>query len=652
MAKIIGIDLGTTNSVVSVMEGDQPKVLINPRGNRITPSVVAFNDKGERLVGEPARNQQVTNPKNTVFSVKRFMGRRHNEIEAEEKTVPYEVTGNDDEYVKIKVRDEIFTPEQVSAFILGDLKKTAEDYLGEEVKEAVVTVPAYFNDAQRQATKQAGEIAGLKVLRVLPEPTAAALAFGTDKKQSGKIFVFDLGGGTFDVSILDIDKDGDESLFEVLSIAGDTHLGGDDFDEEIIDWLAGEFKKQEGIDLRNDAMALQRLKEAAEKAKKELSSNVETNINLPFITADQNGPKHLNLTLTRSAFEGLIDKFGSRIKEPVLKALEDAKLKPGEIDDVLLVGGSTRIPFVQKIVKDVFGKEPNRSVNPDEVVAMGAAVQGGIAKGDVKDILVLDATPLSLGVETLGGVMTKLIERNTTIPTSKSETFSTAADSQTTVTVRVLQGEREFAKDNRLLGEFNLNDIPPAPRGVPQIEVTFNIDVNGILSVKAIDKSSGKEASIEVKGSGGLSDEEVERMKREAEQNAEADKKRREVVDLRNQADGAIASAEKLTSGDEAEKIPAEVRGEVESAVNRLKEVKDQDDADVLKKSLENLNAAVMKIGEAAYAASQGAPGGEAGPKATAEGGAGGAAPEAESDRAKPSDDEDVIDAEYEVKKE
>ncbi|MEM1012179.1 MAG: molecular chaperone DnaK [Planctomycetota bacterium] len=648
MAKIIGIDLGTTNSVVSVMEGDQPKVLINSRGNRITPSVVAFTDKGERLVGEPARHQQVTNPKNTVFSVKRFMGRRHNEIEAEEKTVPYEVTGSDDEYVKIKVREETFTPEQVSAFILGDLKKTAEDYLGETVTEAVVTVPAYFNDAQRQATKQAGEIAGLKVLRVLPEPTAAALAFGTDKKQSGKIFVFDLGGGTFDVSVLDIDKDGDESLFEVLSIAGDTHLGGDDFDEEIIDWLAGEFKKQEGIDLRNDPMALQRLKEAAEKAKKELSSNVETNINLPFITADQNGPKHLNLTLTRSAFEGLIDKFGARIKEPVLKALEDAKLKPGEIDDVLLVGGSTRIPFVQKIVKDVFGKEPNKSVNPDEVVAMGAAVQGGIAKGDVKDILVLDATPLSLGVETLGGVMTKLIERNTTIPTSKSETFSTAADSQTTVTVRVLQGEREFAKDNRLLGEFNLNEIPPAPRGVPQIEVTFNIDVNGILSVKAIDKSSGKEASIEVKGSGGLSDEEVERMKREAEQNAEADKARREVVDLRNQADGAIASAEKLLTGEDSDKIPADVRSEVESAVNRLKEVKDQDDADVLKKSLDNLNTAVMKIGEAAYAASQAAAGG---PEATAEAEGGGAAPEAESDRAKPEDD-DVIDAEYEVKKE
>ncbi len=644
MSKIIGIDLGTTNSVVSVMEGDQPKVLINSRGNRITPSVVAFTDKGERLVGEPARHQQVTNPKNTVFSAKRFMGRRHNEVASEEKTVPYEVTGGGEDYVKIKVRNEEYTPEQVSAFILQDLKKTAEDYLGEKVDEAVITVPAYFNDAQRQATKNAGEIAGLKVLRVLPEPTAAALAYGEGKNKGGKIFVFDLGGGTFDVSVLDVDKDADETLFEVLSIAGDTHLGGDDFDEEIIDWLAGEFKKQEGIDLRNDAMALQRLKEAAEKAKKELSSNVETGINLPFITADQNGPKHLNLTLTRSAFEGLIGSFVDRIKQPVMKALEDAKLKPSEIDEIILVGGSTRVPLVQKLVKDIFGKDPNKSVNPDEVVAMGAAVQAGIAKGDVKDILVLDATPLSLGVETLGGVMTKLIERNTTIPTSKSETFSTAADSQTTVTIRVLQGEREFAKDNRLLGEFNLNDIPPAPRGVPQIEVTFNIDVNGILGVKAVDKSSGKEASIEVKGSGGLSDEEIERMKADAEKNAEADKKRREVVDLRNQADGSITSTEKLLNGEDADKIPGDVRSEVESALNRVKEVKDQDDGDVIKKALETLNTAVMKIGEAAYAAAGGA---DADPTASAEG----AAPEAEGDRVKPEDD-DVIDAEYEVKKE
>ena len=647
MAKIIGIDLGTTNSVVSVMEGDAPKVLINSRGNRITPSVVAFTDKGERLVGEPARHQQVTNPKNTVFSVKRFMGRRHNEVASEEKTVPYTVAGGGEEYVKINVRDKDYTPEQVSAFILQDLKKTAEDYLGEAVNEAVITVPAYFNDAQRQATKDAGEIAGLKVMRVLPEPTAAALAFGIDKKQGGKVFVFDLGGGTFDVSILDVDKEGGEALFEVLSIAGDTHLGGDDFDEEIIDWLAGEFKKQEGIDLRTDPMALQRLKEAAEKAKKELSSNMETTINLPFITANQEGPKHLNLTLTRSKFEGLIDKFADRIKQPVTKALDDAKLKPGDVDDILLVGGSSRIPFVQKIVKDVFGKEPNRSVNPDEVVAMGAAIQGAIAKGDVKDILVLDATPLSLGVETLGGVMTKLIERNTTIPTSKGETFSTAADGQTTVTIRVLQGEREFAKDNRLLGEFNLSDIPPSPRGVPQIEVTFNIDVNGILSVKAVDKGTNKEASIEVKGAGGLSDEEIERMKRDAEQNAEADRRRREVVELKNQADGVIHGAEKLMSGEGGASVPPELRGEVESAVNRLKEVKDGDDADPIKKAMEAVNAAMMKVGEAAYAKAQPAP--EAGPEASSDR-ATAEAPEAEGDRAKPAD-EDVIDAEYEVKK-
>ncbi len=647
MSKIIGIDLGTTNSVVAVMEGDQPKVLVNSRGNRTTPSVVAFTEKGERLIGEPARHQQVTNPTNTVFSVKRFMGRRHNEVGQEEKTVPYPVTGGGEDYVKITVRDKAYTPEQLSAFILQDLKKTAEDYLGEAVTEAVITVPAYFNDAQRQATKNAGEIAGLKVLRVLPEPTAAALAFGEGKNKGGKVFVFDLGGGTFDVSILDIDKEGGESLFEVLSIAGDTHLGGDDFDEEIIDFLAEEFRKKEGIDLRKDPMALQRLKEEAEKAKKELSSNMETTINLPFITADQNGPKHLNLTLTRSKFESLIDSFVARIRQPVMKALEDAKLKPGDIDEILLVGGSTRVPLVQKIVKDIFNKEPNRSVNPDEVVAMGAAIQGGIAKGDVKDILVLDATPLSLGVETLGGVMTKLIERNTTIPTSKSETFSTAADSQTTVTIRVLQGEREFAKDNRLLGEFNLSDIPPAPRGVPQIEVTFNIDVNGILSVKAVDKSSGKEASIQVKGSGGLSDEEIERMKRDAEQHAEDDKKRKQLVELKNTADQTVYGTEKLLSGENADKIPGNVRGQVESALNQLKSVKEGDDADAIKKSLDAVNTAAMKIGEAAYAASAaqaaaGAPGPDAGGEDVA--------PEAGEDRAKP-EDEDVIDAEYEVKK-
>ena len=641
MGKIIGIDLGTTNSVVSLMEGDQPKVLINANGNRTTPSVVAFNDKGERLVGQSAKNQQVTNPENTIFSAKRFMGRRHNEVESEEKTVPYTLTGSGDEYVKIKVRDKEYTPEQISAFVLQDLKKTAEDYLGESVEEAIITVPAYFNDAQRQATKNAGEIAGLKVMRVLPEPTAAAVAFGLDKKTGGSIFVFDLGGGTFDVSVLDIDKDGDDSVFEVLSINGDTHLGGDDFDEVLIDHLAEEFRKKEGIDLRNDPMALQRLKEAAEKAKVELSSNMETNINLPFITADQSGPKHLNLTITRSKFEQLIDPLIQRLKKPVTDALADAKLKAGDIDDILLVGGSTRVPAVQAAVKEIFGKEPNKTVNPDEVVAMGAAIQGGIAKGDVSDILVLDATPLSLGVETQGGVMTKLIERNTTIPTEKKETFSTAADNQTAVTINVLQGEREFAKDNRMLGTFNLTDLPPAPRGVPQIEVTFKIDVNGILNVSAKDLGTGKEANIEVKGSGGLSDDEIEKMRQEAEAHAEEDKKKRELVDTKNQAEAAIGAAEKMLNGEGAEKIDPADRSNIEQAITGLKTAKDGDDLEAIKRNLQTLQEAQMKAGEKMYAqqAEAGAaeaPGGEPGP-------------EAQSDRAKATDD-DVVDAEFEVK--
>ena len=645
MAKIIGIDLGTTNSVVAVMEGDQPKVLINSSGNRITPSVVAFTDKGERLVGQVAKHQQVTNPNNTIFSVKRFMGRRHSEVSGEEKMVPYGVTGGAEDYVKIKVRDKEYTPEQLSAFILEDLKKTAEDYLGEKVTEAIITVPAYFNDAQRQATKNAGEIAGLKVLRVLPEPTAAAVAYGIDRKKDEKVLVFDLGGGTFDVSVLETTNDDGEQVFSVESINGDTHLGGDDFDEALIDFLAEEFRKKEGIDLRKDPMALQRLKEAAEKAKIELSSAMETTVNLPFITADQSGPKHLNLTITRSKFENLVMPLVERTKKPVLKALEDAKLKPGEIDEIILVGGSTRIPLVQKTVKELFnGKEPNKSVNPDEVVAMGAAIQGGIAKGDVKDILVLDATPLSLGVETLGGVMTKLIDRNTTIPTSKSETFSTAADSQTTVTINVLQGEREFAKDNRLLGTFNLNDIAPAPRGMPQIEVTFNIDVNGILAVKASDKSTGKEASIEVKGSGGLSDEEIEKMRRDAESHAEEDKKRKLLVELKNTGDQTVYATEKLLNGDNAEKITPDLRGNVESALSTLKDNLKGDDAEAIRRAIDKVNDASMKIGEAMYA--------NAGADAANAGAAGDpdVAPEAESDRAKPQD-EDVIDAEYEVKK-
>ncbi|HEY0007752.1 MAG TPA: molecular chaperone DnaK, partial [Tepidisphaeraceae bacterium] len=487
MAKIIGIDLGTTNSVVAVMEGDQPKVLINRSGSRITPSVVGFTEKGEVLVGQSAKHQQVTNPQNTVFSIKRFVGRRHNEVAGEEKMVPYKVLGGAEEYVKVEVRGKEYTPEQVSAFILQDLKKTAEDYLGEAVTEAVITVPAYFNDAQRQATKNAGEIAGLKVLRVLPEPTAAALAYGLDKKKNEKILVFDLGGGTFDVSCLDVG----DGVFEVLSIAGDTHLGGDDFDEELINYLAEEFRKREGIDLRKDPMALQRLKEAAEKAKIELSGAMETTINLPFITADASGPKHLQETLTRTRFEQLINRLVEKCRQPVLSALKDAGLEAKAIDEVVMVGGSTRVPLVQRMVKELFpGKEPNKTVNPDEVVAIGAAIQGAIAKGDVKDILVLDATPLSLGVETQGNVMTVLIARNTTIPTSKSEVFSTAADNQTAVTINVLQGERPMSKDNRLLGTFNLEGLAPAPRGVPQIEVQFNIDVNGILNVTAKDKGT------------------------------------------------------------------------------------------------------------------------------------------------------------------
>ncbi len=640
MSKIIGIDLGTTNSCVAVMEGGQAKVLINASGNRITPSVVGFTDKGERLVGQPARHQQVTNPKNTVFSVKRFMGRRRSEVTSggdsgygksgnEEAKVPYTITGSGDDFVKVKVNQGEFTPQQVSAFILQDLKKTAEEYLGEKVERAVITVPAYFNDAQRQATKDAGEIAGLKVERIINEPTAAALAYGVEKNKNEKIAVFDLGGGTFDVSILDIG----DGVFEVLSTNGDTHLGGDDWDQKLIDFIAEEFRKKEGIDLRKDAMALQRLKEAAEKAKCELSTMQEAQVNLPFITADQNGPKHLQMSITRAKFEALTADLFERLKAPCLQALKDAKLDASKIHEVVLVGGSTRMPKAQQIAKEIFGKEPNKSVNPDEVVALGAAIQGGVLNKEVKDILLLDVTPLSLGVETLGGVMTKLIEKNTTIPTSKKETFSTAADSQTSVQIHVLQGEREFAKDNRTLGQFELGGIAPAPRGVPQIEVEFALDANGILTVTATDKATGKKADIKITNSGGLDKSEIEKMKRDAEQHAAEDKKRREVIDLKNKGDAMVISTKKALE-EHGGKVGPEVRAKVESALSSLESKLKTDDKAAIEAAIRELENSSMELGKVVYeAAAKNAPTG-----ATAE-------PKPDGGKK-----DDVIDAEYKVK--
>ncbi|MBL7106926.1 MAG: molecular chaperone DnaK [Phycisphaerae bacterium] len=644
MAKIIGIDLGTTNSVVAVMEGSAPKVLINSSGSRLTSSVVGFTEKGERLVGQIARHQQVTNPENTVFSIKRFMGRRHNEVASEEKIVPYKITGGPDELVKVDVRGKEYTPPEISAMILQDLKKTAEDYLGEEVTSAVITVPAYFNDAQRQATKDAGQIAGLKVERIINEPTAAAFAYGLEKKKNEKVAVFDFGGGTFDVSILDIGGFEDEGgIIEVLSTNGDTHLGGDDLDEVLINYLADEFKKKEGIDLRTDPMAHQRLKEAAEKAKCELSTQVETTINLPFITADSSGPKHLQLSITRSKFEALAEEILERLKIPCQKAIQDANLNQNEIAEVLLVGGSTRMPKVQQIVKDIFGKDPNKSINPDEVVALGAALQGAVLAGDagVKDILLLDVTPLSLGIETLGGVMTKLIERNTTIPTSKKEVFSTAADSQTTVDIHVLQGEREFAHDNRTLGRFQLSDIPTAPRGIPQIEVAFDIDANGILNVSAKDIGTGKQQSIQIKSSSGLNEEEIKKMQSDAEAHAAEDKKKRELVDLKNQADQLVYSTEK-TLKEHGDKVSADARGNIENASNALKEAVKGEDGEAIKKSMENLNTVAQELGKILY---------EEAAKKQAQTNQQ-AQPEQEGKKQDKKGGDDVIDAEFEAKDE
>ncbi|MBN2311334.1 MAG: molecular chaperone DnaK [Candidatus Hydrogenedentes bacterium] len=636
MGKVIGIDLGTTNSCVAVMEAGEPRVIANAEGNRTTPSVVAFTKDGERLVGAVAKRQAITNPKNTVFSIKRFMGRRHGEVSSEEKLVPYVVGETSSGDCQVEVAGGTYRPPEISAMILRKMKETAESYLGENVTEAVITVPAYFNDSQRQATKDAGKIAGLDVLRIINEPTAAALAYGLDRKKNEKVAVYDLGGGTFDISILAI---GDDS-FEVLSTNGDTHLGGDDFDQRIIDWLADEFLKEQGIDLRKDAMALQRLKEGAEKAKCELSTTMQTDINLPFITADTSGPKHLNYTLTRAKLEQLCDDLLQRTKNPCHRALEDASLKPGDISEVILVGGMTRMPAVGEIVKSIFGKEPHRGVNPDEVVAVGAAIQAGVLSGDVKDVLLLDVTPLSLGIETLGGICTKLIERNTTIPVNKHQIFSTAADNQTAVTIHVLQGERELASDNRTLGRFDLIGIPSAPRGVPQIEVTFDIDANGIVHVSAKDLATSKEQKIRIESSSGLSEDDINKMLHEAESHAKEDEQKRKSIELRNTADSLLYTTEK-TLKENADKIGAEDKAKIESAMAELRTALEGGDAAAIESATEGLNKASHSLAQAMYeaaSAQQAAAGG--GPADDA----GGAQAQGE-----PGGDDSAMDADFTV---